>query len=262
MKDARSHLLIPDTQVRPGVRTDHLAWLGQYIVDRAPDIVVHIGDHWDMPSLSSYDERGSRSMEGRRYARDVEAGNRALELIRAPARRAGLKTKFHLLRGNHENRIAAAIDRDPKLEGSIGFGDLESPGWEVHSYLFPVWLDGVCYSHYFYQPLTGRPYSGTIDNRLKQIGHSFSMGHQQTLLYGVRFVGNRSQHGLVAGSFYLHDEEYKGPQGNAHWRGIIVKHQVEHGSYNPMFVDLEFLARKYAGCSLSRYRRSALKVRV
>ena len=31
----------------------------------------------------------------------------------------------------------------------------------------------------------------------------------------------------------------KDPQGNHHWRGVIVKHNVCDGSYNPMFVDID-----------------------
>lgn len=251
----RVHLFIPDTQVRPGSPTQHLAWIGQYIVDRKPDVVVHAGDHWEMASLCSFDQRGSRSMEGRRYALDVEAGNAAIELLRAPARRARLRTEFHLCRGNHEDRISRAVEQDPRLEGTIGFRDLRSPGWSVHDFLRMVWIDGVCYSHYFYHPLTSRPFGGTIDNRLKQIGHSFTMGHQQTLLYGVRFVAGRSQHGLVAGACYLHDENYKGPQGNAHWRGVVVKHQVKDGSYDPMFVSLDYLCRRYEGMPLAKFKR-------
>jgi len=107
--------------------------------------------------------------------------------------------------------------------------------------------------------MTGNPFGGTIDARLKNIGHSFTMGHQQTLLYGLRYVNDeysgRSQHGLVAGACYLHDEDYKGPQGNAHWRGIIVKHQVCEGSYDPMFVSLDYLCRRYEGMSLERFKK-------
>jgi len=45
-----SHLVIPDTQAKPGAPTKHLEWIGRYILDRRPDVVVHLGDHWDMPS--------------------------------------------------------------------------------------------------------------------------------------------------------------------------------------------------------------------
>ena len=251
----RKHLFIPDTQVKPGCPTHHLRWVGEYIVDRKPDVVVHIGDHWDMPSLTSFEKRGGKHMEGKRYKADVDAGNAGMDMLTAPAKKAGLldTIDWRFLLGNHEARITRAVEEDPRLEGSIGLQDLNTVGWKVSPFLEPLTIDGVVYAHYFYQPLTGNAFSGTIENRLRQIGHSFSMGHQQTLAYGVRFVAGRSQHGLVCGSCYLHDEHYKGPQGNAHWRGVVVKHSVGGGSYNPMFVDLDFLCRKYEGRSLSSF---------
>lgn len=101
--------------------------------------------------------------------------------------------------------------------------------------------------------MNGRPYGGQVATRLKTIGTSFTMGHQQTLDYSLRFVNGKSQHGLVAGACYLHDEEYKGPQGNAHWRGIIVKHGVDRGSYNPMMVNLDYLCQRYEGVTLEKF---------
>ena len=267
-----THVVIPDTQVAPGTPTDHLRWIGQYIWDQFHDrqnvYIIHLGDHWDMPSLSSYDKPGSKSMEGRRYLADVAAGNEALKLLTAPTdaynamRVRNHKSQWmpekYLLRGNHEDRISRATELDPKLDGVISLDNLESPGWEVIPYLDLLWLHGVCYSHYFYQPMTGRPYSGTIDNRLRAIGHSFTMGHQQTKLTGERWVlgpdGNhKQQRGLICGACYLHDEDYKGPQGNAHWRGIIVCHQVREGGYDLMEVSLEWLCNKYEGVSLSEF---------
>ena len=80
------------------------------------------------------------------------------------------------------------------------------------------------------------------------------MGHQQTLDYAVRFLANgQQQFGLVAGACYLHSESYKGPQGNAHWRGVIVLHQVENGAADPMFVSLDYLCRKYEGRTLADF---------
>jgi hypothetical protein len=46
---------------------------------------------------------------------------------------------------------------------------------------------------------------------------------------------------LVAGSFYQHDEDYKGPQGNDHWRGIVVLNEVEDGDYNIMPLGMKYL---------------------
>ena len=269
----RDHMVIPDTQVAPGTPTYHLEWVGQYILDRRPEVIIHLGDHWDMPSLSSYD-KGKRQHEGRRYAKDIAAGNLAWEKLNRPLEDFNAnrrKTKHaqwwperHFLLGNHEERIQRAIDSDAQLEGLMGYHHFKLRGWTIHGFLEPVWLDGVKYAHYHYRPLSGRPYSGMIETRLKNIGSSFTQGHEQTLLYGVRHLsgpeGSCAQHGLVAGSCYLHDEEYKGPQGNAHWRGVIVKHAVEDGDYDPMFVRLDYLCRKYEGIPLEKFMRKIYPV--
>jgi hypothetical protein len=268
MDTPRTHLVIPDTQAKAGVPTDHLYWIGEYIVDRKPDVVVHLGDHWDMPSLSSYDV-GKRQFEGRRYLQDIESGNAAFSILNESMttynepkkkwRKGVYEPELHLLLGNHEDRITRAVDGDAKLEGTIGLQDLNASewGWQVHPFLKPVDIDGVWYAHYWANPMNGRAMGGQALSRLKNIGHSFTMGHQQTLDYAVRFVGAgdsaKSQHGLVAGAAYLHDEDYKGFQGNAHWRGVIVCHEVSEGSYDPMFVSMNYLCKKYEGVPLSKY---------
>src|SRR5512135_2199363 len=80
------HFVIPDTQCKPGVPLDHLTWAGNYCAEKQPDVIIHIGDHWDMPSLSSYDV-GKKEFEGRRYVDDIEAGLRGMELFLDPIRR-------------------------------------------------------------------------------------------------------------------------------------------------------------------------------
>ena len=265
---SKTHFVIPDTQAKEGDPTDHLYWVGQYIVDEfaeSEDLeIIHLGDHADMPSLSLYDE-GKMEMENRRYEGDIRAANAALDILNAGiisynAHRAKQHKKQwypsrHILLGNHENRINKATSRTAKLEGVLSTNDLNyaAHGWQVHPFLEIIKLDGVAYSHYFYNPMSGMPYSGMVDSRLKTIGMSFTMGHQQQLLYGMRYVDNKPQHGLVAGACYLHDENYKGPQGNHHWRGIIVKHEVEDGAYDPMFVSLNYLCKRYEGVSLNRF---------
>lgn len=268
------HIVIPDTQCKPGVPMAHLTWIGRYIVDHfqgKPNVkIIHLGDHADMPSLSSYD-KGKMAMEGRRYLLDIEAANEGWHLLNQPltdyntVQRSRHHSQWlperHILLGNHEDRITRAVEVDAQLEGLVSLDDLDYAdwGWKVHDFLRPVFLDGIGYSHYWHHPMTGRPYTGSALNRLKTIGHSFTQGHQQTLDYALRFVTDpetglaHSQHALIAGAAYLHDEDYKGYQGNAHWRGIVVKHAVVRGSYNPMFVDLEYLCRRYEGMSVAEY---------
>jgi len=65
-----THLVLPDMQVKEGVDLSYLDWVGKYIVDKKPDVIINIGDFADMPSLSMYDV-GKKSFEGRRYKKDI-----------------------------------------------------------------------------------------------------------------------------------------------------------------------------------------------
>ena len=245
----RKHCVIPDVQAKPGVPLDHLEWAGRFIAEKKPDVIVCIGDFADMPSLSSYD-KGKRSFEGRRYRDDVDAAKKAMDLLMAPiVKEPGYSPRLVLTLGNHENRIVMATDTEPILYGTIGVEDLgyEAFGWEVIPFLRPVEIDGVQYAHYFYNPNTGKPYGGTAHNKLKNIGLSFTMGHQQGIDIAMRELANgTTQHALIAGSFYQHDEEYRGPQANRHWQGIVFKHEVRGGSYDLMQVSLDYLRRRYS----------------
>lgn len=249
------HLFIPDVQAKEGVPLDHLSWIGQYILDKKPDVIIQIGDFADMPSLSSYD-KGKKSFEGRRYKKDIEYARLAMDLLLGPLkeyneRRRQTKHAQYLPRmvltlGNHEERIMRAVESQAELEGLIDYKDLPYEDWEVYDYLKPVFIDGVCYTHFMANPMTGNPYGGTTAAILKTVGHSFIVGHSQKLDVSTRFLNTgQQQWGIIAGAAYLHDEEYKGPQGNLHWRGIIMLHDVKDGSFDPMFVSLEYLRKRY-----------------
>jgi hypothetical protein len=270
--DGTVHVVIPDTQAKPGVPTDHLNWIGQYIVDHLsgrPNVkILHLGDHADMPSLSSYD-KGRKSMEGRRVAADIDSANEAFEILNSALIESNLGKKAdrqwwperYILLGNHEDRITRATEADAQLDGLLSLDSLnyEDLGWHVQPFLKPLFLDGVGYAHFWANPMTGRPYGGQAITRLKTLGFSYTMGHQQLLDYAVRFAAGQSQHALIAGSAYLHNEDYKGFQGNSHWRGIIVCHDVRNGQYDPMLVSLDYLCRRYEGMSIERFVKKKYK---
>ena len=56
-KPKRSHLIIPDTQVKPGLKLDYLEWIGKYIanlssIDGSPEIVAEHGTVIDIGLLA------------------------------------------------------------------------------------------------------------------------------------------------------------------------------------------------------------------
>lgn len=256
------HIWIGDPQLRGDHPSDHMEWAGRYIADSyggRPNVtILNGGDHYDLPSLSSYDRKGGVLLEGQRLTDDIEAGDVGWDLLTDPIHSVPRwKPRLVYLRGNHEDRLYRFMRDDATFAGSFDLDYAEAWGWEIHEFLEPVWIDGVCYSHYFYNQNSGRPYSGqSMDARLKTIGHSFTQGHQQGLMHGVRSTLKGLQHGLVAGSFYIAPQGYRGLQAQNEWCGLVVKHQVEDGAYDPMFVSLEYLCRRYTGMTLSDWRLS------
>jgi hypothetical protein len=241
----KMHLVIPDTQVKPGVNTDHLEWAGNYASEKKPDTIVMIGDWFDMPSLCSFD-RGKLDFEGRRYMEDIKAGRRAMERFLKPILRVkGYAPAMHFFTGNHEYRVSRFTQDNPELLGKLDEKDfgLADYGWKVHPFLKPATLDGISYCHYFTSGPMGRPVaSAAALLRVRQ--ESCTQGHVQHT--DLAFHPKTQNIGLFAGTFYSHDENYLGYQGNNQRRQIVVKHEVEHGRYDPMFVSLRFLEKGYS----------------
>lgn len=254
---SKTILVIPDAQVKHGVPIQHLRWLGNYIVKKKPDIIVNIGDFADMPSLSSYDV-GKKSFEGRQYTKDIAAVHRGmakllLPLIELQHRQKENKKKIYrprmiLTLGNHEQRIVRAVDNDRKLEGLISLDDLayDKFGWEVYPFLDVVMVEGIAFSHYFTTGTAGRP-SSTANAQLNKQHTSCVAGHQQGLQIAT---GKRADGALltsiIAGSFYLHEEEYLGQQGNKHYRGALMLHNAQDGSFDLNLLPMQYLEKKFS----------------
>ena len=254
---ARHHFVIPDVQAKPGHSFKYLRRVGQFLVDKKPDVVVCIGDFADMPSLSSYD-KGKKSFEGRRYKHDIKAAHDAMEALLGPMREYNLqqvakglpiyRPRMVMTLGNHENRINRAVECQPELDGILSVDDLryEHYGWEVIPYLEVMTIDGVAYSHFFTSGVMGRPVSSA--NAMATKKHmSCVMGHVQTDQIATQYRADGSRiTALFVGTCYEHDEDYLGPQGNNYWRGIWMLHDVHKGEFEPMQVSLNYLQRRYA----------------
>lgn len=249
-------LVIPDCQVKAGVPLEHLTWAGKAIVDYMPDVVINIGDFADMPSLSTHDIKGSKYFEGLRYRTDIDVAKDAMQLLLAPLKELQAKQKRNkekqyrprmvMTIGNHEHRIDRAINNNPTLDGLISVKDLGyEDDWEVHSFLHPVFINGVGFNHYWPVGAMGRPASSpsVIINKLHM---SCVAGHQQgkQVAYGKRADGQPIC-AIIAGSYYLHDESYMDQLSNKHWRGLVVLNEVEDGHFDEMFLSIEYLRRKY-----------------
>lgn len=251
------HFVIPDTQCKPGNNFDHLEWAGKYAAEKKPEVIVHLGDHWDMPSLSVYDV-GKKAFEGRNYMDDIKAGKAGMKAFLTPIldeqdrlrrnKEKRWKPRMVFLLGNHEERIKRAINSDRKLEGLIGYHDLEleKMGWEVYDFLQVVAIDGIAYSHYFTSGVMGRPVASPAALLAKK-HMSCVMGHVQDrgIAGPVRRADGRMMTGIFGGIFYQHTEDYLTPQTNGSWSGVWMLNDVEDGAFDEMPVSMKYLRSKY-----------------
>ncbi len=251
-------LLLPDSHVKPGDDLNHLDHIGQLIVDEQPEVVLHLGDFADMPSLCSFD-RGKKSFEGRRYKDDIAASIEGMTRLLAPLRALQdrqrknkervYRVRLVMLAGNHDQaRINRAIETDAILEGTISYDDLKYAefGWECHDFLEIVEIEGVAFSHYFTSGVMSRPVSSARALLQKKF-QSCCMGHVQTrdLAYAYRPDGKMIT-GFFAGTSYPQSADYLGPQGNHHFRGVHVMKNVRDGEFEIVPYTLNELRSSYS----------------
>lgn len=250
-------LFIPDSQVKPGQNFAFLTAIGRYIVAKKPDVIVHAGDFADMSSLSSFD-KGKGCYEGRRYKADIKAAHDGMEALLGPMRdynimrvrnkQSSYRPRMVLTLGNHEDRINRTINETPLLDGTISTDDLKYAeyGWEVIPFLEVIVIEGVAFSHYFTTGLKGLPCSSAQAMLNKKL-MSCVAGHQQgrQSASATRADGKRITC-MIAGSAYDEDQDYLGPQGNRHWHGIVMLHNVNDGEFDECAIPLHYLKSKYA----------------
>lgn len=250
----KCHLIIPDSHAHPNHSNQRADYLAGIIGDIRPDVVVHIGDSADMPSLSSYD-KGKRSFHGRTYRKDIDAHLDFQDRVWGPLR----KRKKRLPRtvfciGNHEQRIEKALDLSPELQGTVGTRDLELQRWydDVVPYDGQnpgvIEVDGISYAHYFPSGVMGRPVGGEhpatslIDKTLT----SAVAGHLHLADWSVRTnVHGRKVHGLFAGCYVDYPSDWAGITQRLWWSGVVVLRGVDSGVYDPQFISIQSLKKEY-----------------
>lgn len=254
------HLVIGDPHAKHGEDNRRFDWLGHFILKHRPDVVVCIGDFFDMESLSSYD-KGKKSFEGRRYKLDLAAGHDALERISRPMaaynamRRANKKGPYAprmvMIGGNHdEGRQSRVIEENSVLDGTIGLEDFkfEHYGWEYIPFLTPVEIDGVTYQHYFTSGVMGRPIGGESPG-LSLVKKQFTtcvQGHSHLLDFAHRTLPSGKRiWGVHSGCYFEHEENYAGPANKLWWRGLVMLHNVKDGDFDIQTISMDEMRRRF-----------------
>lgn len=252
-------VIIPDSHSHPNFNNDRFEILGNYVLEKQPDIVIDIGDSADMGSLCAYD-MGTLHAEGRRYKDDIAAYHDAMERFWKPINkynntRSRWKKRQYMPRlvkctGNHEYRIHRASVEDPKYYGHISMDDLKEAeyGWEVIPFLKPfIWHD-IVFKHYFSSGVMGRPISGEhiAANMVKKGVMSCVAGHSHMRdFWETCDASGRKRFGLVVGCYLDFEPEYT-TERDRWWSGLVRLHDVREGQADHEFINIDYLKRKFS----------------
>lgn len=247
-------LVVPDQHAHPDYNNDRAEWLGKFILDERPDVVVCIGDQADMPSLAAYD-KGKRSFYGKSYAKDIQAHLDFQEKMWHPIKAAKKKMPLRIaLIGNHEQRIDRVLDASPELEGTVSYKDLNLEYWynDVIHYdgdtPGTVEVDGILFAHYFITGVMGRAVGGEHPGYtlLTKNFQSCVQGHTHVLDYCERTTAQGKKiMGLVCGVYQDYQSDWAGERNKLWWRGLTVLDNVCDGSYDLRCVSLNRLRQEY-----------------
>lgn len=234
----RVHIPIGDAHAKPGQPLHRFRWLGRMIRDIAPDVVVDIGDSGDMRSLSSYDT-GKAAAENRRYVDDVDALDRAIDLVHEEAGDVLMAAERYRCVGNHEERIDRYANDHPELVGLLdsttAFETFHRHAWHVSPFLVPVAVDGVHYSHFFCSQNTNRPIGGVNAARslVLKLHTSVVVGHSHKLQHHREVARDgRALNGLVCGWYGGAVPKYAHTSEPGWWCGINILRDVRDGDYD------------------------------
>jgi hypothetical protein len=256
---SRDYLVIPDPHSHPNHSNDRADWIGKLILDRKPDVVVNMGDTWDLPSLSSFD-KGKASFNGANYEKDMNAGLDFQDRMWHPMK-ASKKKQPHkvFLEGNHERRLNKVLEYEPHLAGER-YGISYSNFQLEHYYHDVVYynggtpgiytIDDISFAHFFVSGLMGRPIGGDhhAASLLAKNYSSCVAAHSHTVDWAVRSGSNGKKiMGLVAGVYQDYVSGWAGNVNNLWWQGVVYLRNVEAGVYDPEFISIEALRRAYGG---------------
>lgn len=240
----------------PAYGNERFDWLGSFIYDKRPDMVIDLGDGADMKSLNSYDTRYPQALVAQSYEQDIEVYNDAQKRLRQKFKKAKKRRPSWIgFEGNHENRIKKYLAENPRMEGQthgVSFSHLQTSKWfdEYHEYENGgpaiANYNGVDFSHFFSSGNFGSATSGlhhaytVINNRHNSsvCGHS----HKRNLY----FKDGAGSIGMVVGCYKGHEEGWAGQANLDWWHGVVMMKDVDNGMFEPEFYSLKELEREYS----------------
>lgn len=234
--------------------------LSKFIVHNKPDIIILMGDFLTLDSLNFFDKGKIRKLEGKRYKKEIDVGNKALDIIfgrltQLQNKQRKQKIKIYnpeiiFLEGNHCFRCKRYLDIDPTFDGFISIeNDLNLKKYNIKyiPYMEYIEKNGVLFTHIPFN--RWKDICGVNITKKAQavVSKSCVFAHTHTSEYE-----NFQKHGqddlqqiLSVGCFFENNGDYIAGRVTEYWKGLILLNIFDYGRFDFQTFSMERLKSIY-----------------
>lgn len=255
-----SILVIGDCHVSDNQDLSRFTIASKFIVDEKPDYIIIIGDFLTLDALSAWDRNKRKKMEGRRYNKEIEAGNEALDLLfhdmkqynvkRSKRHRKQYKPEIVYIEGNHEDRLTRYLDTDPTFDGMVGVKkDLKLDKRKIKfvPYKEYYYVNGIGFTHIPFNKMA--PVSGIdITRKASMVNVNsvvFGHTHEQHLSHIHKQGQEHLQDIYCCGCFFEHKDDYVRGCVTQYWVGLTILDNWKTSRFDVRSYSLSNLKRRY-----------------
>jgi len=253
-------VVIGDSHVDDEQDLDRFDLLSKFIIDQQPEFIISIGDFLTLNCLSAWDRNKRKNMEGRRYHKEIDAGNRALDLLmgriekynkkRKKDRKKQYNPEWVFIEGNHEERLTRYLETDPTFDGTVGIEKdlkLKERGFTFIPYREYHYIDDVGFTHIPFNKIA--PISGVdITRKAQAVGVKstvFGHTHEQHLSHVHKEGMPHLQDTYNCGCFFDKKEDYVHGRVTNYWRGVTIIDIWKEGRFDVDAWSMGRLERAY-----------------
>lgn len=249
-------LPIGDCHISDDDDLDRFKYLAEFIIDKKPDHIVFMGDFLTLSCLSGWDKDKRMKMEGKRYKKEIDKANQALDIIFYPMiemqdRQRKNKDKIYrpeiiYINGNHENRLDRYLESDPTFEGLVSIEKdlkLKERGIKFIPYREYYYINDIAFTHIPFNK--AKEASGV--NITRKVSHlmfgSVVFAHVHSMEYECykRHGQNDLQQILTTGCFFEKHEDYIHGRITEYWKGLVLLDSWKPGRFDVEMFSLDRL---------------------
>lgn len=196
------------------------------ISDLKPSIFILGGDNMDFNTISSFNKKKPKLIEGSRISKDYKHFER--DIMKPLESILSEKCKKYFMMGNHEERVSWLIEGEPKLEGLVEVeNNVDLSKWEIIKYKQILRLDSMHFIHGLYWNKYHAHKTATIYQKNIFYGHV----HNPQIYTTINPIDSLPKQGVSVGCMCDLNPEYKKDEPNRWVNQFLIFYLLTDGTF-------------------------------